>query len=127
MRTVEDFASLYPREHRDKANVITAFAHVNLKEPNTVRVTLESLATERTRYGKQLVKGVIRDEHGTLAEAVWFNQPYLARQYHAGDRVTLYGKAKYGYGKLSFVSPDIELTEDANAIEPVYSDTNTVP
>jgi ATP-dependent DNA helicase RecG len=127
VRTVEDFVTLYPREHKDKANVITAFAQVNLKEPNTVRATLESMATERTRFGKQLVKAVIRDKHGTLAEAVWFNQPYLARQYRAGDEVMLYGKAKYGYGKLSFTSPDIGLAADASAIEPVYSDTNTIP
>ncbi len=92
-----------------------------------MRVTIESIASQRTKFGKQLVKAVIRDRHGTLAEVVWFNQAYLARQYHSGDETILYGRAKYGYGRLSFTSPDITPATDGGILEPVYSDTNTIP
>lgn len=101
---------------------------MNLKEKNTLKLTIEIITTERTRSGKQLTKVVLRDKNGSLAEAVYFTKPYFLQKYVAGDSVMLYGKAKYEYGKLSFPSPELELAQnDYATFVPVYSDCNYIP
>lgn len=125
--TVADLIGHYPRTYKDKSQVLEYFSFVNIREPNTIRVTIETITEERTRNNKQLIKAVLRDKWGFLSEAVWFNRRFLLQKFRAGDTVILYGKPKYEYGKLSFTSADIEhFREDGSSIEPVYSDCNYI-
>jgi len=126
--TVEDLIGHYPRTYKDKSDVLELFSYVNIKEPNTLRVKIESLTTERTRNGKELSKAVLADKSGFLSEAVWFNRKYMLQKFHAGDTVKIYGKPKYEYGRLSFPSPDIEFAKDeGSSIVPVYPECNYIP
>ncbi|MDP2104218.1 MAG: DEAD/DEAH box helicase, partial [Candidatus Gracilibacteria bacterium] len=125
--TVADLIGHYPRTYKDKSQVLEYFSFVNIREPNTIRVTIETITEERTRNNKQLIKAVLRDKGGFLSEAVWFNRRFLLQKFRAGDIVILYGKPKYEYGKLSFSSADIEhFQADGSSIEPVYSDCNYI-
>lgn len=126
--TVEDLIGHYPRTYKDKSEVLEFFSYVNIKEPNTLRVKIESLTTERTRNNKELSKAILCDKAGFLSEAVWFNRKYMLQKFHAGDTVKIYGKPKYEYGKLSFPSPDIEFAKDeGSTIIPVYPECNYIP
>ncbi len=127
VQTVEDFLALYPRDYKDKTNVVEHFFAINLKEANTMRVMIETLTEERTRTGKLLQKAVIRDADGIYAEAVWFGQRGMTRKFQPGSMVVLHGKARYQYSKLSFVSPDISHIDHSSGLEGIYSDVNTVP
>ncbi len=126
--TVEDLIGYYPRTYKDKSDVLEYFSFVNIKEPNTLRVKIESITTERTRNNKELSKAVLCDKGGFLSEAVWFNRKFMLQRFHTGDTVKIYGKPKYEYGKLSFPSPDIEFVKDEGAsIIPVYPECNYIP
>lgn len=126
--TVEDLIGYYPRIYKDKSDVLELFSYVNIKEPNTLQVKIESITTERTRNNKELSKAILADKSGFLSEAVWFNRKYMLQKFHAGDTVKIYGKPKYEYGKLSFPSPDIEFAKDEGAsIVPVYPECNYIP
>ena len=128
IETVEDLIGHYPRTYKDKSDVLEYFSYVNIKEPNTVRVKIESITTERTRNNKELSKAILCDKGGFLSEAVWFNRKFMLQKFHAGDSVKIYGKPKYEYGKLSFPSPDIEFAKDeAAVIVPVYPECNYIP
>lgn len=128
IETVEDLIGHYPRTYKDKSDVLEFFSYVNIKEPNTLRVKIESITTERTRNNKELSKAVLADKSGFLSEAVWFNRKYMLQKFHAGDSVKIYGKPKYEYGKLSFPSPDIEFAKDeGSSIVPVYPECNYIP
>ncbi len=128
IRTAADLLSHYPRALENRSDVLSSFSFVNLKEKNAVRATVETIASERTRNGKTLVKVVLKDVHGYLTEAVYFNRPYFLSKFRPGDRVTVFGKPKYEYGKLSFPSPEIvSASEEAPDFLPVYSDCNYVP
>lgn len=70
----------FPRDFEDRTEVLDSFSLVNLKEKNTILVTLVSIDTVRTSGNKLLSKAVIEDKNGFLAEAVWFNRKYLATQ-----------------------------------------------
>lgn len=70
----------FPRDYEDRTQVLDTFSLINLKEKNTILVTLISIDTTRTSGNKLLTKAVIEDKNGFLAEAVWFNRKYLASQ-----------------------------------------------
>lgn len=128
INTTEDFLLHFPRALEDRSTVLENFAYVNLKEKNTMRLTIESIVSERTRTGKQLTKVILADDRGHLSEAVYFNKPYFMSKFASGDKVMLYGKAKYDYGKLSFVAPEIEFANsDLPSFVGVYSDANYIP
>lgn len=128
IETVEDLIGHYPRTYKDKSDVLEYFSFVNIREPNTLRVKIESITTERTRNNKELSKAILADKGRFLSEAVWFNRKFMLQKFHAGDTVKIYGKPKYEYGRLSFSSPDIEFaTDEGSPIVPVYPDCNYIP
>jgi RecG-like helicase len=110
---------------------LDTFALINLKEKNTILVTLLSLETTRTSGNKLLTKAIVEDKNGFLAEAVWFNRKYLASQLkvYTGKKILLSGKVKYNYGKVSFSSPEPEtdLSKISGGIVPIYSDAQYIP
>lgn len=78
--TVEDLLLHLPRDYEDRTNVLDSFSLINVKEKNTVLVTLVSIHNQKTANGKVLTKSVFEDNNGFLSEAVWFNRKYLATQ-----------------------------------------------
>lgn len=127
--TAEDLLGHYPRMYKDKSEVLDLFSMVDVRVPNTIRVTIETITGERTRNGKELIKAIVRDRSGFLSEAVWFNRKFLLQKFRAGDTVILYGKPKYEYGRLSFPSPDIDADRvgESGSITPVYPELNYIP
>lgn len=129
MQTVEDLIGHYPRTYKDKTDVLEYFSFVNIREPNTLRVKVESITSERTRNKKELIKAVFSDKWWFLSEAVWFNRKFLLQKFHTGDTVIIYGKPKYEYGKLSFPSPDMDFAKqsETSPITPIYPEYNYIP
>ena len=131
LKTIEDMLLFFPRDFDDRTDVLDTFSLINLKEKNTILVTLVSLDTKRTAGNKILTKAILEDKSGFLAEAVWFNRKYLASQLsvYKGKKVLVSGKVKYNYGKVSFSSPEVEtdLSKIWGSIVPIYSDVNYIP
>ncbi len=131
IETVEDMLKFFPRDYEDRTQVLDTFSLINLKEKNTMLVTLVSVDTTRTSGNKLLTKAIIEDKNGFLAEAVWFNRKYLASQLkmYTGKKILLSGKVKYNYGKVSFSSPNLEtdLSKISGSIVPIYSDAQYIP
>ncbi|MFA5916699.1 MAG: ATP-dependent DNA helicase RecG [Candidatus Gracilibacteria bacterium] len=129
--TVNDLINHYPRDYEDRTNVLDTFSYLNLKEKNTILVTLISIDTTRTQNGKTLTKAILEDKSGFMSEAVWFNKKYFPANVLAskGKKVLVSGKVKYDYGKVTFMSPDIEtdLTKVSGEIVPIYPDINYLP
>ena len=67
----------------------------------TVIGTVTSIAPKITRFKKmKLTEATIRDDSGAAIRVTWFNQPFVARQLHKGDRVAVAGMVKSGYGAM---------------------------
>lgn len=128
---VQDLINHYPRDYEDRTNVLDTFSYINLKEKNTILVTLISLDTTRTWNGKILTKAVLEDKSWFMAEAVWFNKKYFGANVLAAKwkKILISWKVKYDFWKVTFVSPDIEtdLTKVAWEIVPIYPDINYIP
>ena len=131
VETIWDLLMHYPRDYEDRTNVIDDFSLINLKEKNTILVTLISLDNKKSSNNKLLTKAVIEDKSWFLSEVVRFNRKYLSTQLslYKWKKVIISWKAKYNYWKLSFASPDIEtdLSKVWWEIVPVYSELNYIP
>gem|GEM_PF-665749 len=66
-----------------------------------------------------------------LAEGVWFSRQYLGTQLkkYEKERILITGKVKYDFGKLSFLSPEVEtgMQKLSGEIVPIYSDCQYIP
>jgi ATP-dependent DNA helicase RecG len=67
----------------------------------------------------KLTEATIRDDSGAGIRVTWFNQPFVARQLHKGDRVAVAGMVKSGYGgMLEMQNPHHERLEGGEGAEP---------
>lgn len=121
IQTVFDLLWNVPRSYlnRNKAVKISALSD---NVPAGIRGSVVAVSHTRTRRGFHLLKATIEDESGRIT-AVWFNQPYLSGQIHAGQEIYVTGRMKNGYGTNEFNVAEYELIEgeeDYLPIVPVY-------
>lgn len=125
--TTSDFIFLFPKNIENKSDLITDFTKIHILDKQTIYGIIEIIQSEVTRYKKTLIKAVLKDENGNYLEIAWFNRKFLLTKFARGDRVIVFGKPKYEYGKLSLTSPEIEhFRENRKEIFPVYSDINYI-
>jgi ATP-dependent DNA helicase RecG len=93
IETVGDLLEHLPHAHRDRRDVRLA-RELGVGDEATVAVTVRSVAVKpmRDRRRKRVEARVV-DESGPLV-AVWFNQPWIARQLGEGAAVLLHGKLR---------------------------------
>jgi ATP-dependent DNA helicase RecG len=78
----------------------------------TVVGTVMSIAPKITKYKRmKLTEAIIRDDSDAGLRIAWFNQPFVAKQLHKGDRVAVAGLVKTGYGMLEMQNPHHEKIE----------------
>jgi len=125
VKTVRDLVLYFPRMYVDKS-AYTNISELKTDEVNNVIGTLSNLFHKRTKNGKQLTKGMLSDDTGTV-EVIWFNQPYLQRVLKNGQEIILSGKAKLNLGKLTLQSPSFEEQKKVQThigrIVPIYHET----
>lgn len=131
LETVDDLLHYFPRRYDDLRQVksldeLQQFGSLVEGEPITVRATILQVNAQRTRRGKGLVKAEVGNDKGSI-EAVWFNQPYLAKQLVPGDEYIFAGKLKTSYGRPSLQSPTYEPVKGEQThtarLVPVYPET----
>ena len=93
IETVGDLIEHLPHAHRDRRDVRLA-GELGVGEEATVAATVRSVTVRpmRDRRRKRVEARVV-DESGPLV-AVWFNQPWIARQLGEGAAVLLHGKLR---------------------------------
>jgi ATP-dependent DNA helicase RecG len=85
----------------------------------TVVGTVNSIAPKITKFKRmKLTEAIIRDDSGDGIRVAWFNQPFVARQLHKGDRVAVAGLVKIGYGMLEMQNPHHERLDHNEEGEP---------
>jgi ATP-dependent DNA helicase RecG len=89
LRTVGDLLGHLPRERRAARQI----AELTAGEQANVLVEVRSIRSRpvRRRGMRPLVEATVADATGVM-KAVFFNQPWLARQYPPGTRLALYGR-----------------------------------
>ncbi|RMF95115.1 MAG: ATP-dependent DNA helicase RecG, partial [Planctomycetota bacterium] len=93
IRTACDLLFFFPRDYEDTRDCRT----INRLEEDklqTVVAVVEQVEARRTRSGRTLIGVLFRGEEGGHLRGIWFNQDYIRRKLHAGQRVAVVGKPK---------------------------------
>lgn len=111
VKTAEDLLRYFPRRYDDFSKILEVADLATFggapEGPVTVRAEVLGTETRRMRSGRGMLKASIGSTKGFI-EAVWFNQPYVAKQLTIGETYLFSGKLRYGYGRFSLQNPTFE-------------------
>ncbi len=121
--TLRDLVYHLPRDYE---NFQQAQAISELKPGKvTVKAKVEKTNLRRMRRNLTLVEATLRDNSGAI-RAIWFNQPYRAKQFDAGKEYYFSGTMALSFGHYQISNPSAILADgyDARAstakIQPIY-------
>jgi ATP-dependent DNA helicase RecG len=130
--TIRDLLYHLPRRYEDSREV-TPVADLLAGEVQTARVTIRNVTTRTVTMRRQphkrmvLVEASLVDD-GHVAGAVWFNQPFLARQLRSGMELLVNGKVQRSRIGVTFRNPVFELVgpeqHHVGRLVPVYAETD---
>ncbi len=107
--SVADLLLHFPRRYVDRSAVVP-LADVPVGEEITVVGEVKKVDTRRPRRNLSIVEARLFDGTSYL-KAVWFNQPFRARQLRPGVEVALSGKVERYRGRLQMSSPAVDLLD----------------
>jgi len=127
--TVSDLLLHLPRRYEDTRNLVPLCElRPGLVQTSRVRVG-EVRAHPSPQRRMPLVEATLEDG-STRVGAIWFNQPYLAKQLHAGMEVLVSGKVISGLHGLTFQNPRFERVsldpQHVGRLAAVYPETDGV-
>lgn len=121
--TLRDLLYFFPRRYEDRSHFRT-ISQLEPAEAVTLRGEILSVQLKRIRR-LNLLEMVVGDDTG-IVYCVWFNQPYLKKQFTAGRQIILFGRTDFYKNRLQINSPEYELIEEdeesvhTGRITPVY-------
>lgn len=110
--TLRDLIYHLPRDYQ---NFQQAESIKDLKPGQvTIKARVDSITTSRRRRGLTLTEATLRDQTGAV-RAIWFNQPYRAKQLATDKEYYFSGKLEFSYGRYQLMNPSAELGKDIEA------------
>ena len=111
--TVRDLLYFFPNRHLDYSLLKTISQLAEGKE-ETIIANIWQVREVRLG-GRRSTEAIVGDDTGNV-RAVWFNNPYLAKQLATNKQVVLSGRVGIYKGRPVFESPEWELLEDRELI-----------
>ena len=96
----------------------------------TVKARVESINTRRVKGRLTLTEATLRDKTGAI-KAIWFNQPYRAKQFSEQEEYLFSGTMQLSYGRYQLQNSSAVKAEDYEApdsdkIQPIYPMRGTI-
>lgn len=114
IETVEDLLYHFPFRYEAGGSEV-AIAGLAPGAQVTIIGTIEKLETKKSWKRKiPASEGVLRDDTGKI-KCMWFNQPYIAKMYHAGTLVKATGKVAGTGAKMYLANPQLERVSPTEA------------
>ena len=120
--TLRDLVYHLPRDYE---NFQQAQNIADLRPGNvTVKARVESISTRRVKGRLTLTEATLRDKTGAI-KAIWFNQPYRAKQFSEQGEYYFSGNMQLSYGRYQLQNPSAVKTDEYDApntdkIQPIY-------
>ena len=123
--SLDDLIHYYPRKYQDWSKTTTV-AQAQDNELVTIKATMITPVKESLiRKGLTLYKCNFTDGQSIIHVTI-FNNKYLAKALRTFDDYILYGKLEKNFTQASMSSPQIEKSETAIGIHPIYSATESL-
>lgn len=126
--TYKDLLYHIPSRYEDYS-LITAIATLQQGELVTIQGQVTQAKNSFTRSHKSIQKITITDGSGSI-ELVWFNQPYIVKNFSVGESLSVSGKVEIFARKITLISPEYELLSNprihTGRIVPIYPETQGV-
>lgn len=119
--TIEDLLTHYPREYKDRSEIIK-IADLPMDETSTFLAQIKEEG-QNSRHGRLVYTRMkVYDETGSVG-VLWYNQPYMKNALKIGEWYLFSGKLQKKYGRKEILSPECERIGENFAggrIIPVY-------
>lgn len=128
--TLRDLLWHFPFRYENYSN-ISPIAAIQAGDMITIQGQLVAIKNQYTRSHMTMQKATVTDATGTI-DITWFNQPFLTRSMHIGDKLSLSGKIEIFARKLTMQSPDYEVLFPGQEpihtgrLVPIYPETRGV-
>jgi ATP-dependent DNA helicase RecG len=96
IHTIEDLFTYFPSKHLDRRQ-LKPISDAQPGTEQTIQGIIKGVRIRSTYSRKTVVEALISDHTGTI-RAVWFNQPYIARQLKPGTPIMIAGKIDFYQG-----------------------------
>lgn len=128
INTIRDLIYYFPHRYDDFSNIIP-ISKLELRKTATIQGKILDIKNTQTFRKKMfLTEALVQDKSGSI-KAIWFNQPFIARNLKKGDQISLSGKLSFGPNGHYVSNPGYEIirsnkspTHTAGLI-PVYPET----
>ncbi len=124
IETIGDLVMHVPRRYDDYSK-ITPVGEIQ-PGPVTAQVRIGSVSGRYVRRGLHITEATLTDDSGSV-KAVWFNQPYRAKQLVKGQEYFVSGTYDFNNRSYSLLNPSMEKVSDfpknTARIVPIYPET----
>ncbi|MGE0760763.1 MAG: ATP-dependent DNA helicase RecG, partial [Pirellulaceae bacterium] len=129
LHTACDVLFYFPRDYQD-LSALQPIERLRDGEPASVCGVVDDVELRSTGPGRSMV-GVLLRQGSQFLRALWFNQPYIAERYRAGQRLLVAGKPHLRGFRWEMVHPTVTQLADeeeppGGQILPVYPLTEGV-
>ena len=115
VNTVCDLLYHFPRYHKDYSQR-TKISHLQPGKDATVFATVSQASRAMLGHkGRAATRALVSDRTGDLS-VVWFNQPYLARQFRPGRKIALSGRVSTFGGSPVMENPEYDLVYEGSPL-----------
>lgn len=130
INNIGDLLYFFPSKYEDFSK-ISPISSIFVKKKYTVRGIVKDIDLDRTPQKRiSYTKITLKDDTGEI-DAVFFNQPYLARTFKEGEALFISGETQFSKEGLQFVNPIYEKIDTSSLshtarIIPFYTQTEGV-
>jgi ATP-dependent DNA helicase RecG len=107
VENVEDLIMHFPRKYYDRSN-LSSIAEIKPGVDGGFAGTVLAISLRKLGPRRSLLTVAAGDESG-IVNLVFFNQPYLEKQFRQGDRIIASGIARIYRGQKQIVAPEYEM------------------
>ena len=115
VNTIRDLLYHFPRYHKEYSRR-TKISRLKAGQDTTVFATVREASRAMLGHkGRAATRALVSDETGDLS-VVWFNQPYLARQFRPGRKISLSGKVGSFGSAPVMENPEYDIITNGNPL-----------
>jgi ATP-dependent DNA helicase RecG len=107
LETIQDLLLYFPARYSDISNI----KNINELEDGEVATIYGEITKPKTKKSFRtkvpMAEASLQDLTGKI-KVVWFNQAYIAKMFHDGQKVSLTGKVSIKNGSVSMANPEID-------------------